>query len=166
MKSICLIGFMGSGKTTLGKELAKKLDAVFLDTDEEIIKWREMDIPEIFQLEGEKRFREYETEVLKGLPQKNTVIATGGGIIEAKMNRDILKNDFFTVYLKTSFEEIKQRLASNKNRPLWNQEMEKKEQLYDSRQYIYEECADQIIQTDDYSAERIVQMIMKSIVQQ
>ncbi|WP_220083825.1 shikimate kinase [Salinibacillus kushneri] len=163
MKSICLIGFMGSGKTTLGKALADELSVNFFDTDEEIVKWRNMDIPGIFESEGEKNFREYESEVFKRLPVNDAVIATGGGIIESRNNREWLKQHLMTVYLKTSFKEIQRRLSFEQNRPLWNQEMNEKKRLYESRQRLYEECANQIIHTDEKTIEELLRSVQNSI---
>ncbi|MRG86573.1 shikimate kinase [Salinibacillus xinjiangensis] len=165
MKSICLIGFMGSGKTTIGEAVAKKLDLTFLDTDSEIEKWREFDIPTIFETEGEGRFREYETQVLKKLPFQSAVIATGGGIIEKEENRKWLSEHFFVVYLQTSFDVIQQRLDGDEGRPLWNQELEKKEKLYKERKPKYIECADFILNIRKQSVSEVVDQIVSGIKQ-
>ena len=90
---IILIGFMGVGKTSVGKKLAKKLEVDFIDTDCEIEKYANRTIPDIFEIYGETYFRGLETKVLKDLIQKDDiVISTGGGIITSKENREILKD--------------------------------------------------------------------------
>ncbi len=87
---VFLIGFMGSGKTFLGKQLSEKLQFPFFDIDLEIEKKSNMNVNDIFQHKGEKYFREVETGILQNW-NKNGIIATGGGIVISKINRDFLK---------------------------------------------------------------------------
>jgi shikimate kinase len=100
---IFLIGFMGSGKSTLGKRLARKIDYNFLDMDQEIVKNEEQTVSEIFTNKGELYFRNLETELLQGLdPDSNLVVATGGGAPCFGSNIDIMNAKGVTVYLKMS----------------------------------------------------------------
>ncbi|MBB6454254.1 shikimate kinase [Salirhabdus euzebyi] len=140
MKSICLVGFMGSGKTTIGKELAKQLHIDFYDTDVEIEAWRKMSIPQIFEKEGEEYFRQYEAEILRKLPTNYAIIATGGGVVERKENRNWIKESLLGVYLKPTFDIISNRLTDDKSRPLWNKQEEEKRELFIRRIPLYEDC--------------------------
>jgi shikimate kinase len=163
MKSICLIGFMGSGKTTIGKALADELNLVFFDTDAEIEKWRGMDIPAIFELEGERAFRDYETAILEKMPKENAVIATGGGIVEKYTNRKWIKQHFYVIYLETSFEAIDERLSNDTNRPLWNQNLISRKTLYDKRKSLYRETCHQIVVNDKQPVAVVVKQLLKDI---
>ena len=105
-KNIYLIGLMGSGKTTLGKILSKKLDKHFYDSDQVIEEKLGVNVPMIFEYEGEAGFREREKDILKELVSKqNIVLATGGGIILSESNRDLLAKNGIVIYLKTNQKE-------------------------------------------------------------
>lgn len=131
---ICLTGFMGSGKTTVGKKLASLLDFKFIDTDAEIEK-KYGKISAIFKNAGEKQFRDYETEIFKeALKNKNVVISGGGGIIEK--NSKLIKDKTYNIYLECDFFELSKR-AFNKSRPLFT-DLDKTEELYKARLPIYE----------------------------
>ena len=120
MRRIILIGFMGSGKTTLGKKLAKRLNIPFYDSDEEIEKGVLMSIGEIFGEYGESRFREIETEYLQTLFEEGEfVLATGGGMPCHNKNMDTLNKLGTTFYLERSPKELAHRLRNAKDqRPL------------------------------------------------
>jgi shikimate kinase len=163
LKSICLIGFMGSGKSTLGKALADKLGIAFFDTDQELEKWRNKKIPMIFQEEGEEKFRDYESETLRKMPRENAVIATGGGIIEKVENRKWLKQHFDVIYLNPSFETISDRLKADHNRPLWKQDDEQKLKLYASRKSLYQMSAKLTVDIGKQSPDELVDFIINSI---
>lgn len=131
---ICLTGFMGSGKTTVGKKLASLLDFNFIDTDSEIEK-KYGKITAIFKNQGEKQFRDYETEILKQtLKNKNAVISSGGGILEK--NSKLIKDKTYNIYLECDFFELTKR-AYNKSRPLFT-DLDKTEELYKNRLPVYE----------------------------
>jgi len=118
-RNIFLIGPMGSGKTTIGKHLAKKLGLDFFDCDHELERLTGASVNLIFDLEGEEGFRQREKSLLEQLTAKNGVlIATGGGVICNKENRLTLHSRGFVVYLKTSVEEQLKRLSKDKTRPL------------------------------------------------
>ena len=138
LNSICLTGFMGSGKTTVGKELAKLIGFKFIDTDKEI-EDKYGKINSIFKNDGEKKFREYETEILTmALKNKKVVIATGGGAVEK--NSKIIKEKSFCIYLACDFFEITKRVYSTPNtvtRPLFK-DLDVAEELYKKRTRMYE----------------------------
>lgn len=117
---IFLIGFMGSGKTTVGKKLSNKLGFQFIDLDEHIEKSYGKSVPEIFEMEGEEKFRTLETVALKEVVQfENTVIATGGGTPCFNRNMDIINKNGTSVYLKMSVDTLTNRLINAKSvRPL------------------------------------------------
>lgn len=118
-KNIILIGFMASGKSTLGKKLARKLNFDFVDTDDLIEKAEKMSINAIFEKKGEGYFRTLEKNVAKELPGNNTVIAVGGGLPCHSSNMNDLKNIGVTIYLERPAKELYNRLVNAKNkRPL------------------------------------------------
>lgn len=163
MKTIYLIGFMGSGKSTVGKAYAQKYSKTYVDTDDYIEVFYGQKISEIFKNCGEKVFRTFETEILA----KTTlyeVVSTGGGIIEHVENIQIMQKNGIIIYLHTSFAEIEKRLKDDRQRPLWNHEnLNEKKGLYDRRISIYRKYADFIIQTDQKSEAEIVNGIKKCI---
>lgn len=154
-KSIYLIGFMGSGKTTIGKKISRELQLDFADMDEVIEKGLNKSIPMIFKDKGEAYFRIQETVVLKQL--KVPIIATGGGIIERSENRIFMKENGIIIYLRTSFTEIQNRLKDDNERPLWVNGDSKK--LYEKRIPLYENIADFTIDTEKYRKEEIIKKI-------
>lgn len=120
MKSnLVLIGFMGSGKSTVGKLLAKELEMKFIDTDLEIEREQGKTVQEIFAEKGEEYFRDLENKMSKKLSwENNTIISTGGGIILNKQNIDYLKNDAAVFFLDVNKKTLYNRLISSKGRPL------------------------------------------------
>ena len=117
---VILIGFMGVGKTSVGKKLAKKLNFDFIDTDYEIEILANKTIPDIFEQDGEKHFRKLESNILeKFIKKEDVVISTGGGIITTKENYNILKNEENVIFLDASVETIISHLQNERNkRPL------------------------------------------------
>jgi len=163
-KSICLVGFMGSGKSTLAALLANKLRVPFFDTDSEIEKREKGTIYEIFLGRGEKVFRKIEAQVLKDIFDKNKkevfVLATGGGTLERDENKKLILENFKTVYLKTSFSEIKKRVLEQKtyHRFLWCEDSD--QTLFLKRQPLYHE-AHHIVVTDSKTPEQVADEITK-----
>ncbi len=160
MKAIYLIGFMGSGKSTISKELAEKLCVEVIDTDEEIVKKSGKSINDIFASEGEGRFRQLETDVLLSMPLEDAVVATGGGIIGAEKNRLFLKDKVNVVFLHAALRIIRERLKGDTTRPLLSKEKQgDAEALYCSRLPFYREVADLEIDTSAKSISAIVDEI-------
>jgi shikimate kinase len=118
---IILIGFMGAGKTSVGKVLSEKIKIPLIEMDEIILKFSgRKTIKEIFANDGEKHFRILESKVCQGLKNKDDlIISTGGGVIGDKKNIENLKNNGLVFYLKTSFLTINKRLANDNGRPLF-----------------------------------------------
>lgn len=143
---IVLIGPMGAGKSTIGRQLAKSLDLAFLDVDQLIVDQAGADIPWIFDVEGETGFRVRETTALKGAlgSQERSVIATGGGIVKLEDNRTLLAAEDAVVYLYADVETQYQRTLKDKNRPmLQNEDPEAKLQaLMKERAPLYEAVSD------------------------
>ena len=149
---IFLIGMMGAGKSSIGKILSKSLDMQFYDTDDLIKKNTGVEINRIFELEGEKGFRNWERKALLSIiDKKNIVVATGGGIIVNNDNFEILKKKKFVFFLKSDINSLLGRLSKDVSRPLL-EVSDMKEQLndlYSSRKKKYEEASNYSIETSD-----------------
>jgi shikimate kinase len=117
MKTIFLVGFMGSGKTTIGEKLAKMLQVPFYDIDLQIEKSQGKSIPSIFQEEGEEMFRHYETTELKKMPINGAVVSTGGGILSRIENVNYLLNNGLVIYLEAPIGVLYNRVNKDANRP-------------------------------------------------
>ncbi len=148
MNSIVLCGFMGSGKTVVGKELAKVLGVRFVDTDEMIEAEQGVAIKAIFATHGEDYFRDLEFDMCKKVAEmKNCVVSTGGGALTFERNVDALKNGSTVVFLDASFDVICERIGDSTTRPLF-QDRDKAKQLYDERKSKYLSAADIVINGD------------------
>ena len=142
---------MGSGKSAVGKHLARLLKAPFRDSDAEIESKTGVDISYIFSREGEAGFRQREREVLEEVTRESPIVlATGGGAILLPENRVILRERGFVFYLKTSVEQQADRVRQGRNRPLLNDvdPAVKLAELMQIRAPLYEELADFTIATD------------------
>lgn len=162
--NIVLIGFMGSGKTTVGKALSAKCGKEFLDTDALIEAKEGRKISEIFAKEGEGHFRKLEYAALKSLlDAKDKIISTGGGIVTYPDNRGLLKKAGKVVYLRVKPETVVKRLEGDESRPLLvgDDKLSKVENLLSSRKAMYEDAADIIIDVDYLLVEEIVGLIVK-----
>jgi len=149
--NLFLIGYRGTGKTTLGKIIASKLNLDFIDLDELIVKNTSKTIPEIFAKEGEPKFRDYETQALKeACLGKEKIVSCGGGIITREENIDLLKKNGFVVLLKASPQTIFKRIYNDKNRPaLTNKDpLEEIKHMLEARRNAYEKAKDFEINTD------------------
>ena len=153
-QNIFLIGPMGSGKTTIGKQLAKMLGLEFYDCDHELERLTGASVNLIFDVEGEAGFRLRESRLLKQLTAKNGVlISTGGGTVCNEENRRLLRSRGFVVYLKTSIENQIKRLGQDKSRPLL-QAPDRKQRLRNLarvRNPLYDATADLVFSTRDSS---------------
>lgn len=148
MNNITLCGFMGSGKTTVGTELAKIMGRKFVDTDELIEKEQGVSIKAIFAARGEDYFRDLEYECCKRVADmKNCVVSTGGGALTFQRNVDSLKKGGKIVFLDASFGVICDRIGNSKTRPLF-QNIDEAKRLYDERRSKYAAAADYIIDGD------------------
>lgn len=166
--SIALIGFMATGKSTIGKALAEFLgnDFRFIETDQLIVEMAGKSIPRIFEEEGEEKFRKYEIRVCgKVSKMKNVVISCGGGVVLNRGNIKNLKKNCHIILLKTTLEEIYKRILKNgkRTRPLINSENSKKEieRILKYREKFYETAAAIIINTKDKSIEDVVNEIIE-----
>ncbi|MED3571656.1 shikimate kinase [Cytobacillus praedii] len=161
MKSIYLTGFMGAGKTTIGKALGEYLEMPVFDTDEEIEKKEKRTISEIFEEQGEAYFRACETRILGELSIDDAVITTGGGIICKDENRKLLKNQGIVIFLYASEEEISKRLERDETRPLLRgDKLERIGTLYQERLPIYKQAADYLIDTTGKGINEVVKEIV------
>jgi shikimate kinase len=117
--NIFLVGPMGSGKTTLGRRVASELGLEFVDCDQELERQTGVSVNLIFDIEGEAGFRERETHMLQELVKRNGIlVATGGGAVLSEVNRELLRNNGFVVWLKTTVEQQLRRLGRDRARPL------------------------------------------------
>lgn len=164
MNNIILIGFMGSGKSSVGKVLAEKLQRDFIDMDDEIEGMANKTINDIFAEYGEEHFRELETSYLEKIAmQKNKVIATGGGVVLKEENIELLKKIGTVVFLSTPLEKLIKNLTDDTQRPLLN--VKDKEEvvgnLLKKREEIYFNAASMIIQTKDKGINEVADEIIK-----
>jgi shikimate kinase len=160
--NIFFVGLMGAGKTTIGRLLAKHLDKTFYDSDHEIERRTGVNIPLIFELEGEQGFRRREAIVIQEISQMNNVVlATGGGAVLAEENRRVLKSKGEVIYLRANVQELWQRTRSDKNRPLLQTEdpRAKLEKLYKERDPLYLEVAHIVVDTGGQPVSSIVHHI-------
>ena len=164
---IFLIGLMGSGKSTVGKILANRLDMVFFDSDDEVEKRNGVDIQTIFEIEGEQGFREREQVIISELAKKpNAVIATGGGVVLSVANRFVMNNSGVIIYLKASVNSLYARIKNSSHRPLLKTKQPKAKlaELYFKRRAIYENLADISIHTNNTMTRNdVVYLILKKL---
>ena len=165
--SIALIGFMGTGKTAVGKALAEKLDREFIETDSLVEQKAGKTIPQIFQQDGEVAFRELEIEVTKEVAEKkNAVIACGGGVVLNKINIDRLRKECIIVYLTASPGVILKRTSSDENeRPLLSRQSKALhiQELLRFRKPFYERAADITIDTSKLDIDSVTEQIISKL---
>tara|TARA_B100000902_G_C27297045_1_gene910605 strand:+ start:995 stop:1534 length:540 start_codon:yes stop_codon:yes gene_type:complete len=162
IKNIALTGFMGCGKTAVGRVVSKVSGFEFLDTDQFIEDHVGMSIPRIFEEQGEDSFRQYEREVVALLAnQENTVIATGGGLLVDRSNMDAMKQYSMVFCLWASSESIWRRVKDKSHRPLLQTENPKKRiiDLMEQRKSAYSQ-ADMLVNTEYRSAKEVAQLIL------
>ena len=153
-----LLGFMGSGKTTI----ARKLDSDFVDMDALLEDRLGMPIARFFEEKGEAAFRQLEEEVLADLLKTDKVISTGGGIVISPRNRALLKQNSDNIYLKASFEILYQRISADKDnqRPLFlKNSKEELLAIFNERQAWYQEVASKVIDVSKLSPEEIIEQL-------
>jgi shikimate kinase len=163
---IALVGLPGSGKTTVGRQLARRLQLPFVDSDHEIEVRIGCSIREFFEREGEERFRDIEEEVLDTLSQGSAkVLSTGGGAVLREANRQHLHGRGRVVYLKSTPEELFRRLRHDSNRPLLQvaDPLLKLKNLYAERDPLYREVAHFLLETGRPSVSTLVNMIVMQL---
>lgn len=156
---------MGTGKTAVGKILARRLGLVLVDVDAEIERDRKTTITEIFRQFGEAGFRDIESAAIKKLSElKNAVLSTGGGAVLRADNMDVLRKNGVIICLAASPETILGRTGASKDRPLLQVDnpLHKIKELYEFRKPYYEK-ADIIINTDDMSPAQVAEEIIKAM---
>ena len=163
---IFLIGPMGAGKTTIGKQLAQSLGMTFGDSDHEIQRRTGVDIPTIFEYEGEEGFRQREQQAIDDLTQvDNQVLATGGGAILRAENRQHLSARGIVVFLACSPEQQFERTYRDRNRPLLQTEdpLERLKTLMAEREPLYLSTADYMVSTEGRSAATVANEILERL---
>lgn len=168
MKNIILIGYMGCGKTTVGKSIAKATKYTFADTDEMIAAQQGRSISDIFAQDGEPAFRDMETALLvKMLTEKNDtrVISTGGGMPVRKENRQLLRQLGTVVYLRVKPETVYERIKDDTTRPLLQCEnpIERIREMIKSRGPAYEEAAELVIDVDNLTQREAAEQIIRKM---
>lgn len=170
VSSIALIGFRATGKSTLGGLLAERLHWKFLDMDRELVRRFGVEIQEWVQRHGWPSFRREESRVLEELcDQENLVLATGGGVIESPENRELLKKNFWVIWLQagpsTVLERLKTDPRTSSNRPpltqlSWTQEVRV---LIERRTPLYAECAHLALDTECRPQSELLQGILTAM---
>jgi shikimate kinase len=164
--SVFLIGPMGSGKTAVGRHLARALHLPFHDSDSEIERRTGVDIPYIFEKEGEAGFRQREREAIEALTQlPGIVLATGGGAVLLPENRRCLAERGCVVYLSTSVAQQAERVRHGRHRPLLaaGDAAERLGQLMDSRGLLYAEIADVTVSTDGRRVHTVADHVLREL---
>jgi shikimate kinase len=162
MERIYVVGFMGAGKTSVGRALSRKLGWSFSDLDQEIEKTNKITVQEIFKRFGEPHFRQLERDHLRRLSTKpNTVVALGGGAYIDPENRQLAESSGLTVWLKASFETIRQRVKIDGSRPLFD-DNDRAARLYAERTPFYEMARLHVI-VDGLTADAVAAQIVAQL---
>ncbi|HEB98818.1 MAG TPA: shikimate kinase AroK [Thiotrichales bacterium] len=162
--NIFLVGPMGAGKSTIGRQLARELKHEFVDSDREIEERTGVDIPFIFDMEGEAGFRRREARVIDELTRRSgIVLATGGGAVLDPENRRHLASRGTVIYLRTSVDQQLARTARDKKRPLLQTEdpRARLEELLREREPLYRSVADIVVETDGRSVRDVVRELVR-----
>lgn len=163
-KNIYLIGLMGAGKTTVGRQLARRLGRPFFDSDHEIVARTGVAIPTIFEIEGEDGFRRREAQAISELTAgNNLVMATGGGVVLNPDNRRLLRETGWVVYLNVPPVLLFERTRHDRNRPLLKvpDPLLKLEELHAQRDPLYRDIAHITIEGGRLAASGIVQYLLR-----
>lgn len=162
--NIYLVGLMGAGKTTIGRQLARRLGRKFYDSDHEIVERTGVPIPTIFEIEGEAGFRKREQQTIAELSElQDIVMATGGGVVLDPENRRCLRDSGWVVYLNVPPLQLYQRTRNDRNRPLLQVEdpLARLESLHAERDPLYRETANLVIEGGQLLASGVVHQLIK-----
>ena len=165
-KKIFLVGPMGAGKSAVGRHLARELHLTFVDSDDEVESRTGVDIPFIFEKEGEEGFRKREAAAIDDLSgMDNVVLATGGGAVVTAENRNHLGGRGFVVYLYTSVDQQVSRTARGRERPLLESGDPRSilENLLAVRDPLYREIADLVVETDGRKVKSVADEIIEHL---
>ena len=166
MNNIYLIGMMGSGKSTVGKNLSEKLNMSFVDIDDDIKAVNEMKMAEIFDNFGEKKFREMESAYfIEKSKQKNNIFSTGGGIIFKEENRSVLINNGTTILLEADCDSLLNRIKDSTDRPLISESnsLDKISNIWEKRKEHYYNSCHHVIDCTKLSVNEVVDKIIKIV---
>lgn len=166
LTNVVMVGMMGCGKSAIGRKLAESMRLTFVDTDQLIVKEAGRSIPEIFEDEGESGFRRRERRVLQSLQgSREHVIATGGGIVLARENREIIRSLGYVAWLTASLDTLLFRISQNRERPLMQTANPRQtlEELMDLRSPLYRDVADIVIDTSELTMCETVHGLVESI---
>ena len=161
-RNLVLIGFMGCGKTTIGKNLSKLTDYNFIDMDFEIEKRAGMKISGIFEKYGEQEFRNMESALCAELSNADgCIIATGGGVVKSDSNIEMLKRNGTVLYIKASPEQIYRNLKKDKSRPLLNvdNKMQRIIELMEERKPLYDKRSDITVEITGLNSQEAAKII-------
>ncbi|SDM93827.1 shikimate kinase [Paenibacillus sp. yr247] len=160
--NIVLVGFMGTGKSTVGQKLAERLGWTFQDSDAALEEEQQTSISDLFRIHGESHFRALESKVLEHiLIRKGQVVATGGGAVLAECNRACMLQNGFVVALKASPEMIIQRVSSDTSRPLLQGNLEERVHLLLEERKSSYDFAHTVIDTTELTTDQIVALIIQ-----
>jgi shikimate kinase len=165
-QNIFIVGPMGAGKSTVGRQLSESLSYTFKDSDQEIQRRTGVDIPTIFEFEGEEGFRNRERQVIEELvAEERIVLATGGGAILNPENRQNLSSRGVVIYLHCSPEQQYARTARDRNRPLLDTEdpLAKLREIMDEREPLYRQVADMVVSTEKRGTSSVVKEICRRL---
>ncbi|MGG0658597.1 shikimate kinase [Rummeliibacillus pycnus] len=158
MRKVYLVGYMGSGKSAIGRRLSYFLRMPYYDMDKEIVRRERMTIPEIFEQKGEAYFRKIETEFLRGFRDEFCIISTGGGVAMNAENRKIMRETGLVLFLDATFPDIWKRIHKDKNRPIVQRSTKQElEDLFYQRRKYYKSAAHINIRTEGRSLRQIVE---------
>ena len=160
MKKVYLVGFMGCGKSAIGKRLSYATRMPFYDMDNEIVKMTGLSIPQIFELHGEEYFRNLETDFLRSFRDEYCIIATGGGVAMRKENREVMRETGLVFFLNAPFRDIWRRISTDRNRPIVQRSSRSDlEGLFNARKPFYLQSAHFKVETEKRSLRDIVDYI-------
>jgi shikimate kinase len=165
-QNIFLVGPMGAGKSTIGRQLAEALGYEFLDSDQDIQRRTGVDIPTIFEYEGEEGFRKRERQVIQELAEREgVVLATGGGVVLRADNRQQLAARGYVIYLHCSPEQQYARTSRDRNRPLLDTDdpLQRLRDLMVEREPIYRQVADMVVSTERRGTSSVVKEIRRRL---